>query len=132
MPIHHEVDDLEKQVSFLEDEIRKRKKRIDQFKKEIKDANEFVIKCKFGRDLCLKNLKRIKNEYVVQFNDYKGMLKLYQDNCDLLIQYQALLASKMNEVKSLETEQIPFLDASIVELKRRLGQWGQVFLFKRL
>lgn len=132
MPIHHEVDDLEKQVSFLEDEIRKRKKRIDQFKKEIKDANEFVIKCKFGRDLCLKNLKRIKNEYVVQFNDYKGMLKLYQDNCDLLIQYQALLASKMNEVKSLETEQIPFLDASIVELKRRLGQWGQVLLFKRL
>ena len=131
MPIHHEVDDLEKQISAFEDEIRRRKKRVEQLKKEIKEATEFVARCKFGRDLCLKNLKRIKNEYIVPLEDYKGMLKLYHDNCDLLVQHQIVLASRNNEIQHIETEYIPFLESSISDCKRRLSKWGQLISFKR-
>jgi chromosome segregation ATPase len=131
MPVPTEVDDLERQIVRFEEEIRRRKGRIEHLKKELQDASKFVSSCKDNRDLCQKNLIKIKRNRMVDLRDYREMLKLYHDNCDLLIQHQVTVISRVNEIKALTDEQIPFLEASLKDAQKRLKQWGQVIPFVR-
>lgn len=131
MPVATEVDDLERQIVRLEEEIRRRKVRAEQLRKEIDEARSYVERCKASCVLCLENLTRLKKADLVALDDYRDMLKLYQDNCDLLTQHKIIVSTRVNELKGLLDEQLPFLEAAVIKCRNELKEWGQVIAFRR-
>jgi len=130
MPVATEVDDLERQIVRLEEEIRRRKTKVIQLSNDIEEAHEYVERCKASADLCKENLKKLKSESLVSLEDFRDMQKLYEDNMDLMIQHKAIASNKIHERTALLKEQIPFLESSLSECKCKLSKWGQVVPFK--
>lgn len=130
MPVPTEVDDLDRLIARLEEDIRRRKKKVEELRKDIEEAGTYVQRCRESKALCLKNLKRLKKLSIVPIQDYRDMLKLYEDNCDLLIQHQNHAAVKSAEMNSIVQNILPFQEGSLIEAKRKRAEWGVVLEFK--
>jgi len=130
MAISTEVDDLDRQIVRLEEDLRKRKLKIIQISNDIQKIEEYIKKCFEGKGLCKINLIRIKESYVIDFIEYKEMKKLYEDNHDLLIQHQIVKSNKNREIKEIQ-EAIPVVESFLKEAKKQRQEWGVIIQFPK-
>jgi chromosome segregation ATPase len=130
MPIPTELDDLERQIVRLEEEIRRRKNRIVQLNNDVAEARNYVERCRISCKLCLENIADLKQKEIIPLADYRDMIKLYEDNCDFLIQYTIAVNRGISELNGIK-EQMPSLEESLKKSKKRLTQWGIVIPLRR-
>lgn len=130
MPVPTEVDDLDRAIVRLEEDIRKRKIKVELLRNDIAEAGDYVKKCAVSRELCMQNIVKMKKHDLVDLTEYREMYKLYEDNCDLYIQYQTVYSNRNKDLIEVQ-EKIPVLEAFLKEAKRRRQEWGVVVEFHR-
>lgn len=129
MPVPQEVDDLERLISGLTQEIGKRKASLKTLQTKIEAAQQHLDRCRYFEGVCGESLERLRKSDVVSLEDYKRMLKLYHDNHDLILKYQIEVSNRVRE-KNIAERDIPIMEQSLKAAQSKLSQWGQVLPIK--
>lgn len=130
MPIPQEVDDLQRQIKLLKDEIQTRQKRLVQLEKEIDTKRQQVDRCKLHKEMCHEHIQKIKKLEIVPLKDYREMIDLYEKNIDLVISNQIHLQKVLLEKVSI-LEQLPMLEAMLKDGQVQLSKWNVVVEFPK-
>lgn len=125
MPVPTEVDDLERLISGLVQEIGKKRASLKTLQSKIETARDHLERCRYFRGVCRESLKKLKSSDLVKFEDYKAMVKLYHDNIDLIVRYQIELSNRSKERDAAHRD-IPILETSLSQAQNRLKRWGMV------
>jgi hypothetical protein len=121
-----EVDDLERLVAGLVQDIGRKKASLKTLDEKIATAKQHLERCRYFKTVCGGSLKEMKtSKDVVSLDDYRRMKKLYEDNYDLILKYQAEIINRSLERQKNE-EAIPGLESSLRDARGKLAQWGVV------
>lgn len=130
MPVPTEVDELQKQISLIEEEIRNRKKKLAQLDKDIEAKQQQVIRCRIHREMCREHLQKIKRLDVIPLKDFKDMRELFEKNIDLVTTNQMALVRAQFE-RNMIQEALPVLNSMLKEAKVKLSKWNVVIDFPK-
>lgn len=125
MTVPQEVDDLERLISSLQQELTKKKSSLKPLQIKIEAAKLHLERCKQLRETSRKNLEKVRKEDVVSLSDFKRWLNLFEDNSDLVIRYQIELSNRTIDRLNIEKE-IPLIEEALNEAKKSLAEWGVV------
>lgn len=125
MPIPQEVDDLERLIVSLTQEIARSKASLTTLQNKINLAQANLERCRSFDPMCRESLQKLKKADVVSLEDYKKILKLYEDNYDMILKYQSDMLNRQRERLFIENG-IPVMESALKAARVRLSQWGQV------
>jgi DNA repair exonuclease SbcCD ATPase subunit len=125
MPMPPEVDDLERLIVGLTQEIARNKASLKTLQTKIDTARQHLERCRYFRGVCAESLKKMRAADLVVLDDFKRMQKLVDDNDDLIIRYQIEVSNRTHE-KNVIDQDVPMMESQLEQARQRRAKWGVV------